>query len=135
MRRTEKLWRCDSNEETGILGKRPWGIARRFDRDLVIMEIVFAYAGGTSAADLEDQAAIIWANLAFDDTAKAALKRDGLAIEGLRLTGACPFKLRATDAGHVAVTAPGHGDAAALLDLWQIYFQRRIVLFGGQEAA
>jgi len=100
------------------------------------MEIMFAYAGGADAAGrLEAEAAILWANLAFDEAAKAALRRDGLAIEGMRLTGPCPFRLRAIDSQQLAVSAPGRADGAALLDLWQVYFQRRLLPSGGREAA
>ncbi|WP_157218493.1 hypothetical protein [Flavisphingomonas formosensis] len=100
------------------------------------MEIVFAYSGGAAAAiELEGQATVLWANLAFDDAAKASLRRDGLAVEGLRLTGPCPFRLRMVDSEHLAVSAPARGDRAALLDLWQVHFQRRIGPIGGREAA
>ncbi|WP_157219173.1 hypothetical protein [Flavisphingomonas formosensis] len=94
-----------------------------------------AYDGGSPAAELESAAAALWAGLAFDEAAKAALRRDGLAVEAIRLTGPCPFRLRAVDAAHIAVSVPGRSDAAALLDLWQVYFQRRVAPPGGQQAA
>lgn len=91
----------------------------------------FSFASG--AFDLAAIARLnveIWADLAFDDAAKAALKRDGLTVDGLRLTGPNPFTIRCiagdgTDAA-IAVSAGEGPHADALLDLWRIYFLRRI---------
>jgi hypothetical protein len=68
----------------------------------------------------------IWAGLAFDNDVRAGLRRDGFAIDKVRLTGPIPFMLAAMADGRIAVTATRRDDAAALLDLWRLYFMRRI---------
>lgn len=68
----------------------------------------------------------IWASLAFDDEAKAALKRDGLMLEDLRLTGPMPFVFARSEASQIRVTAPGRGDANGLLDLFRVWMVPRL---------
>ena len=77
-------------------------------------------------AGIERRTAEIWAGLAFDEDAKAALRRDGLAIDTMRVTGPNPFRFRVHADGNISLTAPRRSDAAALLDLWQVYIWRRI---------
>jgi hypothetical protein len=77
-----------------------------------------------SAAAL--RATPIWASLAFDDEAKAALKRDGLILEDLRLTGPMPFIFTQGEASQIRVTAPGRGDADGLLDLFRVWMLPRL---------
>lgn len=72
-------------------------------------------------------AADIWSDLAFDEATLARLKRDGLTLDGVRLTGPSPFVL--TQHGRqIAVSIasfvadPDH--AATLLDLWRVHFMK-----------
>jgi hypothetical protein len=77
----------------------------------------------------------IWALLAFDDEAKAALKRDGLMLEALRLTGPMPFVFSQGEASQIRVTAPGKADADDLLDLFRVWMLPRLrAAAAGDEA-
>ena len=86
--------------------------------------------GGHSARDIERATATLWADLAFDEAAKSALKRDGLMLDGVRLTGPSPFVVLEVpnDNGRYAVTAEAADDAQreALLALWQVHFFKRL---------
>ncbi|WP_157218524.1 hypothetical protein [Flavisphingomonas formosensis] len=101
------------------------------------MTIIFPCVGGLATlTEIEARATELWASLAFDETAKAALKRDGLALDAMRLTGPCPFRFTLADADeHALLSVPDRSDADDLLDLWRIYFQRRLVPMTGREAA
>lgn len=66
----------------------------------------------------------IWVDLAFDDDARAALKRDGLALDAIRLTGPNPFTLTDAGDGNIEVSVVDGPDAQALLDLWLVHFAR-----------
>jgi hypothetical protein len=77
----------------------------------------------------------IWASLAFDEEAKAALKRDGLMLEALRLTGPMPFVFTRGEASQVRVAAPGRADADGLLDLFRVWMLPRLrTAAAGDEA-
>jgi len=93
--------------------------------------------GALEPAEIERLNAEIWADLEFDETAKAALKRDGLAVEGLRLTGPNPFLVSAGDGDSapatVMITAGDGPQAQALLDLWRVHFLRRIRERAGRD--
>jgi hypothetical protein len=86
--------------------------------------------GGQSAHDIERATAALWADLAFDDYARSALKRDGLVLDGLRLTGPSPFAVHEipNDNEHfsVSVAAADAGQREALLALWQVHFLKRL---------
>lgn len=82
--------------------------------------------GSLALDDIERLNADIWAELVFDDGVRAALKRDGLGIDRLRLTGPNPFHFGLADDTRVVVSANDHADADALLDLWRVHFLRRI---------
>ncbi len=71
----------------------------------------------------------IWIGLSLDDTAHAGLRRDGLDPAALRLTGLHPFKfIRSPDGGlQVTARARYNETAEALLDLFRIYFLRRLL--------
>ena len=71
----------------------------------------------------------IWIGLALDDDALAALRRDGLDPGALRLGGLHPFEYAAAPDGGIEVTARASDDAGAeaLLDLFRIYFLRRLL--------
>jgi len=100
------------------------------------MDRTFSFErGALEPGMVERLTAEYWADLAFDEAAKAALKRDGLALDGLRLTGPNPFAVVETDPDRVTLSAPGRSDAAALLDLWQVHFLRRIRETAGRKAA
>lgn len=86
--------------------------------------------GDHSAHDVERATAALWADLAFDDAAKTALKRDGLTLDGLRLTGPSPFVvLEIPDHDdRLAISVEGANDTQreALLALWQVHFFKRL---------
>lgn len=71
----------------------------------------------------------IWVGLAVDDGAHAALRRDGLDPATLRLTGLHPFEFaRAADGGLQVVANANDNEAAeGLLDLFRVYFLRRLL--------
>lgn len=87
-------------------------------------------ATGTRDLDLlAARSAGIWIGLALDDAAHAVLRRDGLDPAALRLTGLHPFEFAAAEDGTVRVTAhASDGETAeALLDLFRVYFLRRLL--------
>lgn len=70
----------------------------------------------------------IWVGLALDDAAIAALRRDGLDPAALRLTGLHPFEFAPADGGvQVVAHANDNETAEALLDLFRVYFLRRLL--------
>lgn len=71
----------------------------------------------------------LWIALSIDDDAIAAIRRDGLDPAALRLTGLHPFEYKRTDDGELAVTAHANDNEAAeaLLDLFRVYFLRRLL--------
>lgn len=79
-------------------------------------------------ADVQRLATDMWSDLAFDEAALERLKRDGLMLEGVRLTGPSPFVIADAGDGQLrvsidpAVAHPDHGDT--LLDLWRVHFVR-----------
>lgn len=83
-------------------------------------------------ADLKDLAARsagIWIGLSIDDAAHAALRRDGLDPAALRLTGLHPFEFNSASTGELQVVAHANDSdtAEALLDLFRVYFLRRLL--------
>ncbi|WP_326914963.1 hypothetical protein [Sphingopyxis chilensis] len=70
----------------------------------------------------------IWIGLALDDAAHAALRRDGLDPAALRLTGLHPFEFVPAQGGvQVVAHANDNESAEALLDLFRVYFLRRLL--------
>lgn len=71
----------------------------------------------------------IWIGLSLDDDALASLRRDGLDPAALRLTGLHPFEYEPAPDGGLEVTAHANDNEAAeaLLDLFRIYFLRRLL--------
>lgn len=71
----------------------------------------------------------IWIGLALDDDALAALRRDGLDPAALRLSGLHPFEYEHAADGSLAVIAHANDNetAEALLDLFRVYFLRRLI--------
>lgn len=89
----------------------------------------FAFAAQNRDLDaLAQRSAALWAGLAFDQEALAALRRDGLDPGGLRLTRPHPYSYDLALDWAVAVTARGgsKAEAEALLDLFRVYFLRRL---------
>jgi len=91
--------------------------------------VEFRFETGTMGLDeIRQRAADMWSDLAFDEAALARLKRDGLTLDGVRLTGPSPFLLNQEDDHQIAVaiasfvTEPDH--AAMLLDLWRVHFMK-----------
>lgn len=70
-----------------------------------------------------------WIGLSIDDTAHAALRRDGLDPAALRLTGVHPFEFAQAPDGGLQVVAQANDNetAEALLDLFRVYFLRRLL--------
>jgi len=90
------------------------------------MDDRFELAGAWDLEDIRRFTADIWADLAFDEDGKAALRCDGFAIESLRLTGPNPSILSVQADGRISVSATGPRDGAALIDLWRLYVMRRL---------
>jgi hypothetical protein len=89
----------------------------------------FRFEAETMGLDeIQRLAADIWSDLAFDEATLAALRRDGLTLDGVRLTGSSPFLLTQEEGHRIAVaiapfvTEPDH--AATLLDLWRVHFMK-----------
>lgn len=80
-------------------------------------------------ATIAARSAGIWIGLAIDDAALAILRRDGLDPAALRLTGLHPFEFAPGDGGGLRVTAHANDNerAEALLDLFRVYFLRRLI--------
>lgn len=81
------------------------------------------------ALTLEDVARIagdIWSGLAFDEEARAQIKRDGLVLDGVRLTGPNPYAVEALAEGVIRVSVEPGPAAEALIDLWRIHFMRSL---------
>jgi hypothetical protein len=99
------------------------------------MEQMLSFEQGSLAlAEIERLNADIWVRLAFDESARAALKRDGLDVDRMRLTGPNPFRFGMADDRRVIVSAQGHADADQLLDLWRVHFLHRIRERAGTKA-
>jgi hypothetical protein len=79
--------------------------------------------GGLAVDDVARLTADMWADLAFDRDALAALKRDGLMLDGINLGGHAPYRFEIDSADHVRVSTVGE-HAATLLDLWRVHFLR-----------
>jgi len=79
--------------------------------------------------DLAARSAGIWIGLSIDEAAHAALRRDGLDPAALRLTGIHPFKFSSVPNGGLQVVAHANDNetAEALLDLFRVYFLRRLL--------
>jgi hypothetical protein len=86
----------------------------------------FSFESDAGALDeIERLTAEHWADLLFNREALAALKRDGLALDGLHLGGQSPYRFRAGENGTLIVTARGER-ADTLIDLWRLHFLRLI---------
>ncbi len=89
-------------------------------------DVHFSFDPGQLTPDeIQRLAASMWSDLAFDEAALMRLKRDGLALDGVRLTGPSPYEIEAGGDGQIVVTVrpladPAH--AEILLDLWQLHF-------------
>jgi hypothetical protein len=87
--------------------------------------------GAVDLADVAPHIAQIWADLALDDEVKAALKRDGLALDGLRLTGPSSYQISENGGENFQISVKDGPKAQALLDLWQVHFVRALRLVRG----
>lgn len=90
----------------------------------------FTVAGGIRDFEtISARSAGIWIGLAIDDDAHAALRRDGLDPAALRLSGLHPFEFAPLPEGGLRVTAHANDKAGAeaLLDLFRVYFLRRLL--------
>ena len=78
---------------------------------------------------LAARSAGIWIGLSLDDDAPVILRRDGLDPAALRLVGLHPFEFEAAPDGKPQVTAHANDNEAAeaLLDLFRVYFLRRLL--------
>ena len=86
-------------------------------------------AEGRDPGMIAARSAGIWIGLSLDDDALASLRRDGLDPAALRLTGLHPFEYEPAPDGGLEVTAHANDNEAAeaLLDLFRIYFLRRLL--------
>jgi hypothetical protein len=84
--------------------------------------------GSLDLAQVQRLAEDMWSDLAFDDAALARLKRDGLVLDGVRLTGPIPYQLAQDENCSIRVSAGDHPHAAILLDLWQLHFVKGLRL-------
>jgi hypothetical protein len=84
--------------------------------------------GALDLAQIQRLAEGMWSDLAFDESALARLKRDGLALDGVRLTGPIPYQLAQDADGSIRVSAGDHPHAAILLDLWRLHFVKGLRL-------
>ncbi len=86
--------------------------------------------GVLALCDIRRLAADMWSDIAFDEAALARLKRDGLMLDGVRLTGPSPFEIRAADNGQITVSIastvsdPAHVET--LLDLWRVHMMKSL---------
>ena len=84
--------------------------------------------GALGLSDIQRLVADMWSDLAFDEAALARLRRDGLMLDGVRLTGPSPFEMRIADDGRAfvsiveTVTDPAH--VGALVYLWRVHVMR-----------
>ncbi len=71
----------------------------------------------------------IWIGLTLDDEALASIRRDGLDPTALRLSGLHPFEYEPGPDGALQVVAHANDNEAAeaLLDLFRVYFLRRLL--------
>lgn len=86
-------------------------------------------AEGRDPGMIAARSAGIWIGLSLDDEALAGLRRDGLDPAALRLTGLHPFEYEPAPDGGLQVVAHANDNEAAeaLLDLFRVYFLRRLL--------
>jgi hypothetical protein len=86
---------------------------------------------GADPAEVQRETALLWAEFVFDDDAKAALRRDGLSLEGVRISGPSPYWVRTAkdnpDVLVITVDPASDVQRQALLALWQVYFMKRVL--------
>jgi hypothetical protein len=87
------------------------------------MEIRFD-PGTLDLAEVRRLADDMWSDLAFDEPTLARLKRDGLMLDGVRLTGPIPYHLEREEDGQIRGTTGEHPHSATLLDLWHLHFMK-----------
>lgn len=81
---------------------------------------------GLCPDDIRRRMTDAWAGLPFDADALAALKRDGLSLEQLRLGGANPYNVSRTRDANIMVRVADGPAAQPLIDLFQLHFLRRL---------
>ena len=86
-------------------------------------------AEGRDFALLAARSAGIWIGLGIDDDARASRRRDGIDPAAHRLGGLHPFDYQPGPDGQLQVTAHANDNEAAeaLLDLFRVYFLRRLL--------
>lgn len=86
-------------------------------------------AGSRDPADLAQASAELWAALFIDEAARGVLRRDGLDPARLPLSGPHPFVYACAEDGaltQVTLADAEGADAESLLDLFRVYFLRRL---------
>lgn len=80
-------------------------------------------------AMISARSAGIWIGLSLDDGALASIRRDGLDPAALRVSGLHPFEYEPAPDGGLNVIAHANDNEAAeaLLDLFRVYFLRRLL--------
>jgi hypothetical protein len=93
--------------------------------DKAARDMTFSFdAGALTLDEVARRTADMWADLPWDRESLARLKRDGLALEGINLGGACPYRFAFDDAGEVVVSVASAEHAETLIDLWRLHFLR-----------
>lgn len=91
-------------------------------------DVEYRFPASLALDEIQRLATDMWSDLAFDEQALARLRRDGLALDGLRLTGPTPFQIASAGSDELVVTiAPSVSDPmhiATLLDLWRLHFMK-----------
>ena len=80
--------------------------------------------GPLGLADVQRLAADMWSDIAFDEQALSRLRRDGLMLDGVRLTGPCPFQIDQPEGQDIRIRVEHGAPAEILLDLWQLHFSK-----------
>ncbi len=80
--------------------------------------------GPLGLAEITRLALDMWSDIRFDETALARLRRDGLALDGVRLHGQSPYLIDSPDGHMIRVRVEQSVAAETLLDLWRLHFVR-----------
>jgi len=70
----------------------------------------------------------MWSDVGFDEIALARLRRDGLALNGVRLRGPSPYLIDSPDGQTIRVRVEDGAPSEMLLDLWRMHFSRGLRL-------
>jgi hypothetical protein len=66
----------------------------------------------------------MWSDIGFDEAVLERLRRDGLALDGVRLRGPCPYRIDSPDRATIRVRVEEDAPSETLFDLWRVHFSR-----------